>query len=337
MSARRNVWIRFAWFYLLTLLLLCLVPLAQWNLGVSSLDFDAMARAASRQTGATWTSNLTDVVRLAFAAPGLWLLVLGSAVPSLAAILALASTRESGSLRAWLTRFNPARLLQAASLSSICSFVLVVVAVCASLALTLQVRLALGLQGHAEPAALSIFSLAMAVLAAALLDQGAILEEGGWRGYAAHLLQDNGVNPLVASIVIGVAWGLWHVPRDVVSGVVDRLGIVTYLVLYLPAFLAGAIAVSVLASYCMNRLGGSVWPAIAIHGLANDAVGLSGSAAIDLALTPEHQITKALPLLILAIILALLTRARLGRSQLQAAPEVSALRSDAANLKRVTK
>ena len=53
----------------------------------------------------------------------------------------------------------------------------------------------------------------------------------------------------------------------------------------------------------MNRAGGAVMAAILVHGLANDAYGVSGPATIDQALTPGHQITKALPFLVFAILL----------------------------------
>ncbi|WP_420433946.1 hypothetical protein [Hyphobacterium sp.] len=67
--------------------------------------------------------------------------------------------------------------------------------------------------------------------------------------------------------------------------------------------------------YFMNRAGGSLLPAIMVHGLGNDAMGFSGRATIETALTPGHQITKALPFLMVALILILLSGSRLGRSQ----------------------
>lgn len=75
--------------------------------------------------------------------------------------------------------------------------------------------------------------------------------------------------------------------------------------MYLPAFTLGTVTISIIAAFFMNRLGGSVIPPILVHGLANDAFGVSGKATIDQALTPGHQITKALPFLIFAVLLVL--------------------------------
>ena len=108
---------------------------------------------------------------------------------------------------------------------------------------------------------------------------------------------------LHAAIIIGVCWGLWHVRRDITTGVIDRLGILNYIFMFLPSFLLGTISVSVIISFFMNRLNGSIIPAIIIHGITNDAIGISGNASVIEALTPYHQFTKALPFFIIALLL----------------------------------
>jgi membrane protease YdiL (CAAX protease family) len=160
--------------------------------------------------------------------------------------------------------------------------------------------------------------LIVAVLAAAFLDQGAVLEELGWRGFAHHELQASHLNPLVAAIVVGVGWGLWHVPRDLTGGVVERLGVLQYLLLYLPSFLAGTVTVSIIAAYFVNRASGSVIPAIIVHGLSNDSVGISGAASMEIALAPYHQATKALPFALLAVGIVLVAGKSLGLARREA-------------------
>ena len=306
-----RTWRRFAVFWLLTFVLLGLVPIAQTIFGVASLDFGRMAQSASTRSGVPWTSSLFDVVRLALVEPGLWLLLLGSAVPTLAAFAILVGGRDWRGLRDWCDGFNPIRVWRAATPSSSLLVALVLVGVIAGLLMTFELRRALGLS-YERAAILHSTALIPALLTAMFLDQGAVLEEGGWRGYATPVLQTGGVRPIHAALVVGLAWGLWHLPRDIIGGVVERLGMADYILSYLPSFLTGTIAASVLAAFCMNRLGGSVLPAIVIHGLTNDAIGLSGAATIDVALTPLHQLTKAVPLAILAMAVCLLAGSSLG-------------------------
>ena len=45
---------------------------------------------------------------------------------------------------------------------------------------------------------------------------GALPEEYGWRGYALPRLMESN-NPLVASLILGLVWGLWHLPLHFIS------------------------------------------------------------------------------------------------------------------------
>jgi hypothetical protein len=300
MSTSTRSWKQFWAFYTLTLLLLGIVPLLSTVLG-TSMDFGALAARASETSSVPWTSNLWDVVRLCFAEPGLWLLIVGSAVPSFAALVVLAAARNSRQWRAFARRFRPLGLSGESLRRELASYGLLVVSVvlCLLAAFALREWLAPG-EYVPTPVRLS-WGVLSALVFAALLDQGAVLEEAGWRGYATPLLQNGLLDPLRAALLVGVLWGLWHVPRDVVSGLVEQFGLAQYALLYLPAFTLGTVTVSIVAAYFMNRLGGSLIPAIMVHGLTNDAVGFAGMATIERALTPDHQLSKALPFLALSI------------------------------------
>lgn len=305
-----GAWRRFAIFYALTFVLLALIPLLQaWLLG-GGLDFGAMAARASEKTGVAWTSNIVSLVRLALVEPGLWLLALGSAVPSLAALLVLAISNDRDAWRSFARRLSP--INRAGWRRNAEVYFLGALALIASLAIARVLREAAG--GYDYPPGPGLFTAAIipALLTAAFLDQGALLEEAGWRGYAAPLLQEKAVSPLAAALIVGLAWGLWHIPRDIFADLIGRLGLLRYLTLYLPSFVLGTVAVSVIAVFLMNRLGGSLWPAIMAHGLTNDSVGVSGLADITQALTPYHQITKAAPLAGLALVIVLFVGRRLG-------------------------
>jgi len=293
---------RFAVFCALSLLLLALVPLLSAATG-TSMNFGAVAARASAETGIPWTSNLWNILRLAIAEPGLWLLVLGSSVPTLAAIVTLAIFRDGQRALALIRSFRPTGNATDGATRMAAGYALLFALIVLCLFCTLGLRSILAPGVYVSTIAPSPMAFLIALLAAAFLDQGAVLEEAGWRGYATPLLSGSAMSPLAASLAVGLVWGLWHIPRDVVSGVIERLGVLTYLVAFLPSFVLGTLAVSVVAVYFMNRAGGSLWPAIIAHGLTNDAMGIAGSVTIETALTPAHQITKALPLTLLAVAL----------------------------------
>lgn len=299
-------WKRLAVFYVLTFVLLIAIPVIHGMTATGAMDFDGAGARASAETGLAWTSNLLVVIRLCMAEPVLWLIVFGSAVPSLAALLVCAGrgvqVRELfGRLRLrlpWRDALREYGLL----------FFLMV----SGLFCVYALRSMLPGPGYTQPAGIVGPGLVGALLAAAFLDQGAVLEELGWRGYALPELQAGLLSPLGAAVLIGVAWGLWHVPRDVTYGVVERLGMLQYLLLFLPSFLAGTITTSIIIAYFVNRCGGSLLPAILIHGLGNDAVGLSGMASMEIVLSPYHQATKALPFAIIALGIIVVSGRQLG-------------------------
>lgn len=82
-------------------------------------------------------------------------------------------------------------------------------------------------------------------------------EEPAWRGYMQPLLQRR-FSPTVAALLVGVAWGFWHLPlmggefawRDV------------------PAFLFSVLAAAIVLAAIWN-LSGSVLPAMVMHTLVN--------------------------------------------------------------------
>jgi hypothetical protein len=305
-------WKQVGWFYALTFLLLGVIPIVNAIAGGGLMDFDAAAQRASAKTGLPWNSNLLYVVRLCVAEPALWLVVFGSAIPSLAAIIVV-SFRGRSQIGQLLRRFQP--LLQTVSWRrALLAYAVLVPAMTVCLLATYGIRWALGgSTSYSQPTDLWGANIVIALCVAAFLDQGAVLEELGWRGFAQAKLQDGMLSPLSAAVLVGVGWGLWHVPRDVAVGVIERLGILQYLALFLPSFVLGTVVVSIIAAFFMNRTGGSILPAIMVHGLSNDAIGLSGLASMDVALTPYHQATKALPFAVLAAVLCTLYGRQLGR------------------------
>jgi membrane protease YdiL (CAAX protease family) len=307
-----TTWKHIAIFFALTILLLALVPVLSMLTG-ATMDFDAAAARATEKTGIEQTSNLITVLRLALAEPALWLLVLGSSIPSIAALIICGWTRRPG-IKKLLMTFKPIGpdIAWKQALGAY-ALLLVLIPLCLMAVYVLRSVIPGGVE-YARPEGIFGPGLIVALLTAAFLDQGGVLEELGWRGYAQRVIQSDLASPLTAALVVGVAWGLWHVPRDVVGGVMQRLGLLQYLFMYLPAFVAGTITTSIIAAYFMNRTGGSLLPAVMVHGLINDATGISGIANLNTALTPYHQITQCLPFLILSIAIIALSGRRLGRA-----------------------
>ena len=156
------------------------------------------------------------------------------------------------------------------------------------------------------------------ILLAMFTDGGGLLEETGWRGFAQPLLQRR-TSPLAACLLIGALWGLWHVPVkfDTISTAWDAPG---YFILFYVLFVIGGAAGSVIYGYFVNRLGGSALIAIALHGLGNDSMGLGVGLVDPGVVYDDYQIiplmfhlgTQVAPGLVLAVIIAVATRGRLG-------------------------
>jgi membrane protease YdiL (CAAX protease family) len=115
-----------------------------------------------------------------------------------------------------------------------------------------------------------------------------IPEETGWRGFALPRLQRSW-GPLLASLVVGSLWGLWHLPdffylQAVQSGI------------SFPLFFAGTVSTSILFTWVFNGTGGSLLMVSILHSSFN-------SADVFLPLLPQVTGTT----LQLALYLALIT------------------------------
>lgn len=105
-------------------------------------------------------------------------------------------------------------------------------------------------------------------LLALFTNQGGLLEELGWRGYAWPLLVRKLGHPLAAAAVLGTAWALWHLPREIVPVLQGKFVIGEFLVTQ-AAFVTSCIASTIVMVAFVNHSGGSVLPAIMVHGVSN--------------------------------------------------------------------
>jgi len=91
-------------------------------------------------------------------------------------------------------------------------------------------------------------------------------EELGWRGFALPRIQRDAV-ALVSSLVLGLVWGLWHVPLWFVPGDFHQS-------LSLPIFLLQTMGFSVLYTWLYNNTGGSLLITGLFHAASNTTLGL---------------------------------------------------------------
>lgn len=97
-------------------------------------------------------------------------------------------------------------------------------------------------------------------------------EEFGWRGYAMPRLQARH-NALTASLIVGLVWGIWHIPMFLTAGTTQSKWLAD----------AGWVAIVGYTVYCMawaiqytwvfNNTGGSVLLAAVLHGAGNAWIG----------------------------------------------------------------
>ncbi len=109
---------------------------------------------------------------------------------------------------------------------------------------------------------------ASAWIVALFANQGALFEELGWRGFAWPRLASTLGSPLGAALILGALWALWHFPREIPLLLTGELTI-PHMLLGQSLFIVTCCASTIVMVYFVNLSGGSVLPAIMIHGSLN--------------------------------------------------------------------
>lgn len=87
-------------------------------------------------------------------------------------------------------------------------------------------------------------------------------EEVGWRGYALPRLEKRH-SALTATLMLGVAWALWHLPAFFYKDTYVAMGLVAGL----PLLLLSILAASIIFTWLYNNTGGSLLMVILFHAL----------------------------------------------------------------------
>jgi membrane protease YdiL (CAAX protease family) len=167
-------------------------------------------------------------------------------------------------------------------------------------------------QGSFEWVNTPVFSwwFPLALLASIFLDIGGVTEETGWRGFALPLLQAR-MTPLAATLIVGLMWGVWHFPArpDILLGAYGLWGGALLLTILILRFSV----LSIVMTYFYNRVGGSTFIAISMHGLHNDSVFLQGRInAGGLGPYVVSELTLLAPIVVAACIVLFISGHRLG-------------------------
>jgi membrane protease YdiL (CAAX protease family) len=122
---------------------------------------------------------------------------------------------------------------------------------------------------------------------------GPLPEELGWRGYVLDELQEQ-MNAVVASIVLGVIWAIWHMPLFFMNGTYqNELGIGT---LSFWQFCIFAVVFSVLITWVYNNNRSSTLSAALFHFIVN----LTGNL---IEISPTEELVRNILLVIITIII----------------------------------
>lgn len=250
--------------FVLSTLIACLVVLvALVRAIVDPMSTGAIARVVEDVFAGPGYVNLATLTAGAFQEPDILLVFIFAGAPTIAAILLCAAvSRDSvARLLARLKPIGPQGTLQRslvayAGLLAIYGAGFLVYDWVAGPGVNVYDRLA----GFGLP-------ILLGALLALFLDEGGTLEELGWRGFAWPALMESLRSPIGAALILGVLHWAWHLPREVFT----LMGGVSLDVFALnqAIFLMLTICLSVVAGYCVNLTGGSVLPAIMVHGGTN--------------------------------------------------------------------
>jgi uncharacterized protein len=260
--------------------------------------------------GLTWAYELLvfGVLHIPFSSSLLWPLLLTLVGPTLAAFLMTAVTQGRTGILQLLRRYVRWHV-------GIPWYLVVLLGVPALLLITYLI----------QPGAFSAFRLPelsfwLTYLIAYLLTLvfgGPLGEEVGWRGFALPRLQQRS-GPLVGTLLLGVLWGLWHLPLFLfVPGYNGAgTGFVGILIPFV-AFVITVIAFAVVFTWVFNNTRGSLLLAILLHASINTAPAMLSLLFPSLEGTLLFSLSMILAWVVVAVLIIAATRGRLSYQRYQ--------------------
>jgi membrane protease YdiL (CAAX protease family) len=254
--------------------------------------------------GLTWAYELLvfGVLHISFSSSVLWPLLLTLVGPTLAAFLMTVVTQGRVGILQLLRRYMLWRV-------GIRWYLLVLLGIPAMFLLPYLV----------QSEAFSAFRLPglaflldyLIVYFITLVFGGPLGEEGGWRGFALPRLEQHS-GPLAGTLLLGVLWGLWHLPLFLLVPGYNGAG-TGFVGILMPfgAFVIAVVGMTVLFTWVFNNTRGSIGLAILLHASINTA------PAMLLLLFPSLegtllQLSLLLTWIVVAVLIIAATRGRLS-------------------------
>jgi membrane protease YdiL (CAAX protease family) len=138
--------------------------------------------------------------------------------------------------------------------------------------------------------------LAIANFGLVLVLGGPMGEEFGWRGYLTPALTAR-MNWRAASLVVGVIWGIWHLPLFFTAGTPQAA-------MAMSVFILNILAGAVIFGWMFERTRGSVVPALVLHTSLNAWAGILAIIPTATVWRPYVLLTGLQLLVAVALLLA---------------------------------
>ncbi len=136
-------------------------------------------------------------------------------------------------------------------------------------------------------------------------------EEYGWRGYATHELEKNS-NSFINSLLVGIVWGIWHLPLYFFPSVGD-----IYTFIPFPIFVGETVLLSIIMTWIYNNTNQSMLAMIMFHATLN----ISGLLFLNYKTTYGLFYNVLLEIILVVVILSVYGHQTMVRSDRAIVPE----------------
>lgn len=130
---------------------------------------------------------------------------------------------------------------------------------------------------------------------------GPLSEEFGWRGYLLEKLQIF-LKPIIASLIVGTVWGLWHLPLFYMVGTSQHELNLPFL-----SFILSTISMSIIMTYLYNNTKSSIWSAVFAHWVYTYIAQVNATGVTR---STTYNWLEAVPSIVIAIIIIFIMNKR---------------------------